>query len=370
MKKFIAEILILLVCVMLPLIFVYHSDFTRHAKKMRSLEDGMNIVNFGTSHGGAFLYHDWELKGKRCHKGGNTLYYDLQNYKFLKPKLSEGAIVVLPVSYFLFGLDENRTDRGDDTFVNDFYYFLEKDQIFNYSSKKAGRLAIFQVQNNIKGLFESAYDAIFSEKKKTKPKTKATEKAMENLKIRQRRRTKVIVERPRSYKEKKAIEDSLLVINGKPPTPKEKSAKAKKKEDSMRRSLMSHAKDRTAHHKKLAAYSEQEKNVRYLSELIEDAQASGFKPVLVATPLYYHYNNRFDKLWLEKNYYKHMRAVSKKYKVPFLDYSHDGRFATDLELWKNSDHLNLEGQQAFTEAFFRDLLELKYVKREDKIFLD
>lgn len=334
---------------------------------MRGLEDKMDIVNFGTSHGGAFLYHDWNLKGKACHKGGNTIYYDLQNYKYLKPKLSEGAIIVLPISYFLFGLDENRTDRGDDTFVNDFYFFLEKDQIFDYSTEKANKLVVYQLQNNIKSIFTDLYDSIFGEKKAGSPAVGEKKAALEKAKQRRRRKAKVIADGASTYKEKVAREKAEFEKTGKKVEPKKLSAKAKKKEDALRKKLITHAVSRTEHHKKLAAYSGQAKNVEYLSELIEDAQASGFKPVMVTTPFYYHYNNKFEELWLEKNFYKYMRTISKKYKVPYLDYSKDSRFAAIHDLWKNSDHLDLRGQDAFTEVFFRDLLELKYVKEDDKI---
>lgn len=50
-----------------------------------------------------------------------------------------------------------------------------------------------------------------------------------------------------------------------------------------------------------------------------------------------------------------VEALSGEYGVPWLDYSRDPRFAERLELFKDIDHLNAAGEQAFSAIFWADL---------------
>ncbi|WP_411767135.1 hypothetical protein [Winogradskyella sp. A3E31] len=111
------------------------------------------IINFGTSHGSLFDYSLISEEGVRFNKSGNTLYYDYQNYQFIKNKLKDKAIVIIPVSYFSFGQDENRRDTGfHTTFDYDFYEYLPAHAIYNYSLKKHLMTYRFKIIDNLKFL--------------------------------------------------------------------------------------------------------------------------------------------------------------------------------------------------------------------------
>ena len=191
-----------------------------------------DVINLGTSHGKCFRYqtdiHD--INGARFHRAANSLYYDLQNYLHLKPYLNPGATIILPISYFSFGLDENRSDKKDYFFVNYFYHYLPANQIHRYSLSKRIKVLIFEIQQNF---HNKALSMIFP------PKEKETRKWGIEFDFKKR------------------------------------------------------APKRAAHHIRLGTLHPREKSYPHLEQIIKDAQASGFKPLLTTTPYSELYNNSF-----------------------------------------------------------------------------
>lgn len=157
MKKFIIECIFGILFIALSGLLLYHSyPNSGLAKKVSDIDSKIDILNLGTSHGNDFDYSNVNLVGLNMNREGNTLFYDLQNYLFLRKKnfLTKKAIVIIPISYFVFGLDENRTDRKpDNSFVNQFYYYLPKEQIFSFSKQKKNSLIIERIQSNTKKIF-------------------------------------------------------------------------------------------------------------------------------------------------------------------------------------------------------------------------
>lgn len=153
MKRFITEIVVTIAFIFLSGYFLYHLYAPLGIpNEILNIKEKLEIVNFGTSHGGSFDYRYSKLKGAQVKKAGNTLYYDLQNYRFLKSthRLAHKAIVIIPISYLSFGVNENRKKNS---FVNDYYYYLPKEQIFEYSAEKNRRLTLLTIQNNFSYLF-------------------------------------------------------------------------------------------------------------------------------------------------------------------------------------------------------------------------
>lgn len=150
MKKFIVEILIISALVIASGLTLYKlGPESKLANKVKNINYPLDIINLGTSHGNNFVYIECMKNGERINKKGNTLYYDLQNLIYLDDnnKLSDSAIIIIPVSYFVFGLGENREDRlPDNSFVNDYYYYLPKEQIYDYSETKKKSLIVFKIQ--------------------------------------------------------------------------------------------------------------------------------------------------------------------------------------------------------------------------------
>lgn len=315
----IIPLLLLLLAVVISLYYLYFMDSSEpYVKNFRNINNKFDIINLGTSHGSAFVYNIYGgLNGKRFNRPAITPYYELQNYKFLKQHLNEHAVVIIPVSYFSFDVQENRKAKGsDDSFVNIFYYYLPRESIYDYSFKKNVGL-VFQ---EIKANYFKHFDTYLLEVEKNTNKTK----------------------------------------------------KKEKKEKNKQKYLNEHAKKIAKYHKRISPLIDPEVNVNYLSLIIEDAINSGYKPILTTTPYYKGYNDQFGPAWLDTNYYKYMYEMADKYNIPYLDYSYDSRFVSNDDLFRNADHLNADGKVFFSKIFFQDLKkrEILNEKYNSKIPID
>src|SRR5690606_32646085 len=113
MRKFVINIFLFVFLIGLSLYGLLQLNTNTYVKKFTNINKNYDIINLGTSHGISFVYDKFNINGASFNRRANTLYYDLQNYYYLKPHLKDSAVIVLPVSYFSFGLDENSTDRGE-----------------------------------------------------------------------------------------------------------------------------------------------------------------------------------------------------------------------------------------------------------------
>ena len=338
MKKFILEIIgfLFLLCVLLLGLYSINNP-ARLMKKVYQLEHQVEIFNLGTSHGNSFDYNYCRLNGVKFNRSGNTIYYDLQNYIYLNDMgvLDKEAVVLIPVSYFAFGLDENRSDRlPDDSFVNEFYHYLPSKMIKYFSHRKKMNLIIHRIQENFKLLVQSLIKGnITSFIKLSRPYVKEI--------------------RRKSYE--KSLDISKLIDNEwldemESIRPLRKPKSAKKFEQ--------HAKLRAAHHKQMATFGNKLMNSSYLEELIINIKKNGHYPILLTTPYYHKYNENMGVKWLKNNYFKLMRSISRTQKVPYLNFSHDARFTKDPKYFNNSDHLNRYGRKIFSIVCFSEIQDI------------
>ena len=293
MKRFVLEVCVFAL-VVIATAFCLHQLYppSELAQKIQSLDDQLDIVNFGSSHGNNFIYVGTHHKGAALNKEGNTLYYDLQNLIYLHShdRLTDNAIVMFPVSYFSFGMDENREDRlPDDSFVNDFYYYLPPHQIYNYSESKQRFLTIYRIQQNFQNLLSG--------------------------------NQRQIEEAPQNAEQ-----------------------------------LNEHALKRAEHHRDFVNEAAKSANLGYLRTAIEYCHDHGYRPVLVCTPFYRRYTEEMNADgWLFSNYYAPIGQLVRDTGVKFLDYSSDPRFTNDPTLFINSDHLNATGRLRFSQIILKDL---------------
>lgn len=317
MKKFLLEIVLLFLFVALAAHYISNLDKPPRVKQILSIDKKLDIINLGTSHGNNFNFSGLAINGRSLNRAGNTLYYDLQNYTFVKKHLADSAIVLIPVSYFAFGLDENRADKGaDKSFVNDFYEYLPATSIHEYSLAKDISLKVHRIQKNFRG--------VFAKKKVKKPKKKPKGKRKKN--------------------KKKVVPFDTLAHTA---------------------MLKDFAIKRVAHHKKIGSFVRPENNIGYLKAIIEDALQSGFRPVLITVPYYREYAERFGQEWLSENYDVPIARLSKEFNVPYIDYGFDTRMTIKPEFFKNSDHLNKKGIVFFNKILFDDLIELGLLSNDD-----
>lgn len=280
-------------------LYLYSKRSNPFVEKFTDHRGDYSVINLGNSHGANIIYEN--INGNAFQRAGNTLFYDLQNYRYLKKHLEANAVVIIPVSYFSFGLDENRTDYTDpDAFVNYYYMYLPSSSIFDYSVKKNIQVYLNKVRENYHSVIDERFFYV-------PPK--------EN--------------------------DSISI------------------EDRIER----HAKERAFSHKLMADYANPENNIAYLSLLLKEIIDNGHQPILLTMPYADNYNSKFSKAWLEEHYYGFMNDIVKQYNVPYLNYSNDARMSTNDSLFANSDHLNEKGRAYFSNILFEDLRKIRVLKK-------
>lgn len=91
--------------------------------------------------------------------------------------------------------------------------------------------------------------------------------------------------------------------------------------------------------------------------ILELCRERGWKAVLVTPPYTGDYNACFPAGFYE-DFLSRAAELSDAYGVPYLDYSHDPAFAESYDLYRDIDHLNLDGAAVFNERFFPDVQAL------------
>ncbi|WP_452221591.1 hypothetical protein [Lacinutrix salivirga] len=304
------KILLVVIIVIGTLTVIYKLDNPSIRYKVED-NNKYSVVNLGTSHGNSFIYGFYGINGRRFNRGGNTIYYDLQIYRSIKKHLKKDALVIVPVSYFSFGQEENDWVEEDsldtNNFVDEYYHRLLPTQIKDYSLGKHSDLVSTTIKENIPKIFSAKRDY-----KTSKPS----------------------YFNANAYLSKRNLEKGLKKFN-----------------------FEDHGKRRSISFKKKAAYIKDDRNIKYLKTLIEEIKEDGFKPLLLITPYHKEYNKHFSKDWVNTNVISKIKKSNDKYNVPFLDYSHDQEFENKASYFLNTDHLNKKGRIMFTKRIFNDLKE-------------
>lgn len=292
--------------------YLYHLSIPHEAKILKLIPSKQQVINLGTSHGYDFDYRVARLNGRNACIGSNSIYYDLQVFRLYDEieLLNPDALVIIPVSYFTLGVDENRTDwPPHDCFVDFYYSFMPPKYIHNYSWQKDTEVAFYNIKENVKW-------KLFGTRK-----------------------------RPLHSRQTRAFINRHIRKHGKP-RPK---------------GFMAIGEHVAKGHLGGLDSNYVSMNTGYLKTLVSEVLASDRQPILVTTPYHEIYNKHFDGTWVLNKYYAMMNEISEEFNVPYLDYSHDSRFTSDRSLFSDADHLNKEGKRAFNTVFFQDIDE--YVKK-------
>ena len=306
MKKFARQIVVLLGILSASFVVVsWLVPPTETEDRAKNGEEPYEIITLGTSHGDDFTFEVLPIPGANFNLSANTLYYDLQQFKYIHEQgaLAPDAWVLIPVSYFVFGTDENRTLlMRPGVFVSQFYAYMDRDQILDYSFRQDVSLAVTRVQdfartdvNQLLGYIEEEVDTL-------------NPWEFEGLNMAEH------LER---------VEADL--------------------------------KGRVKRHRKLGSYLPPQKNQAYLKELIEEVRKFGYRPVVMTLPYFASYNDGMGEKWLFKHYWKPLKEVVESTEVPWLDYSTDTTYTLHSELFLDQDHLNDAGRIRFTQKVYEDL---------------
>jgi hypothetical protein len=263
--------------------------------KLNALPENIQVMNLGSSHGEFGLDYSGivGLTGFNFGLRGQSLYLDLQMLKKYRDRLDEGCVVIIPLSYFTF---LQAKDHSNQHIL--YYKYLDYGSIPNHS-------LIEYVKFKLLPILSASFNAKYL------------------------------------IKDKRSVEPELFLSQG----ADEEFYKKTAKEHSWLYHLFVEENKKRPHN---------EENAETLGEIIKFCRENGFKPVLITTPFTNYYNIWYtDRIYSE--FIAAINEVCEKHDVPYLDYSHDPRFANRLEWFSDSDHLSPEGRKVFTEILLRDI---------------
>jgi len=271
--------------------------------KFNCVPDGIQICNFGSSHGLNDFYYDNYEDEYVCFNfalSSQSLDYDWRIMQYYQDKIDSGAIVFITISYFSFyGIDEVSTDK----FLSKnkrYYHFLPKDYIKNYDLKTDVFETVFPSL--------TAYENLISDMLTGSTNTKETEGAGG---IDMKKYAEAAYNRHLVYE--KFDEEGNRILN--------------------------------------------EEYINSLYEMVALCKEKDAIPVLVTTPYLHDYtdiviNNAPEFL---DNFYSIIENIMKSQNVRYFDYGFDKRFMDSYDLFIDPDHLNRDGAIKFMEILIGDV---------------
>ena len=310
----------------------YYMDVYGEIDAMKNVPYEITMVNFGTSHGlSAFQYSEDDSGEIRYNLAlsGEDIYHDFQTLKQFTNHLAEGCIVALPTSYFSFCMSTDTPSQKR------YYLYLDKEYIrdFNYET-----------------LINAKY----------LPVLRSGEFIIKNLINDQEMDLGGMMMNDGDNSENS--QSGVLTVSAKAIEKQNEAVSALKQKDE---ELTYHAKGRAVSWRSgymITGRKYMAENTEILAEMVEYCYSHGFKPVLVTTPIYKALNNEFSDEELKECYFNNIDKVVKKTDVPYLNLSHDEVFSDNPEFFENSDHMNLQGSEAFLEKYYKFLIGLDYIK--------
>ncbi|MBQ7221106.1 MAG: SGNH/GDSL hydrolase family protein [Synergistaceae bacterium] len=310
MKKFLVKLVIYVVIlssIALCINEMYRHQHNEADKFVEGVPSGIQICNFGSSHGGAFNYID--VKDKYvCFNfamGGQSLPYDCRILENYKDNLQAGAIVFIIISDFsFFGVDDPETK--DFASKNRRYYrFLRPELIQHYDAKTNFYVNYFPAiaDGNIVSLFEHIYSFLCPPHENSQT-------------------TK--------FNHDKALSQVVGVYS---------------------RHIASHVAPSGQRIYKHDAH-------KAVYDMINMCRERNCRPILVTTPYardYIDFVRENDPKFFA-DFYNAISEVVKNTGVEYYDYSHDERYTDDYAVFADNDHMNREGARLFTNTLLREVL--------------
>ncbi len=322
--------LLLAVCVLTGIInfaYVrgyYYRDVYGEIQKMADVPYHITMANFGTSHGlSCFRYPEDDKSKFNFALSGEDIYHDFATLKQFSDHLDEGCIVAIPTSYFSFCMSTQEPSQKR------YYIYLDRKYIRGFS-------------------FESLINA------KYVPVLRSGEFLIKDL-IKDQERdigAEMMGDASGGAEELSAVTPDA---GGAAPTQAEKSAPDEE--------LYAHAKGRAESWRSgymVAGKIYIDDNIKILTDMVDFCLESGFKPLLVTTPVYYALNERFTEEELNECYFDPVNKVVEATGVPYLNLSHDPQLSSDPGYYSNSDHMNASGAEVFYQRFTEFLAETGY----------
>ena len=273
----------------------WKNTVTNAISKFKNVPEGIQLANVGSSHGvHSFDYNDVPCQSFNFALGAQLYLYDYAILRQYADRFSKNAILLIPISYFQINLLKN--DFSDQRAR--YYHFLDKEYMDFYSISEKMSLTFYPVLSagiTLKFIIKDEQSTL------------------------------------------KFLTEPELMSDG----------IAKHRNFTIGGNVGFDAGEDGFFHNKLL-----------ISQIIEFCYDHDIRPVLVTTPI----TSVLNDIFKEKtpaffdNFYRFTRELQEAYpSLLYFDYSHDPRFENDFSLFRDSDHLNIDGAKKFTAVVISDL---------------
>lgn len=311
MKKLIIKSGVFLFIMIAPVLYMNHlyknTNYFMQLNglgKFRKIGHNIEILNLGNSHEerGIIYENNINRKGYNLALSSQPFEYDYYILDSYSQYLKEGAVVIIPLSYFDWYYKYEEIFMGNISVYNERYYsILDRDHILNYEIKKDilyNRIPILTAGKNMKYILK---DIPWEGRKENNSVVKDIDKVA-------------------SYKYKSWVEDVMVSDPG-----QREKTKAK--------------------------------NEKYLKKIIELCYLKKFVPVLVTLPMTDSLIDLFSEEF-QLDFQGNCNKILEEYPgLQYFDYSKDEKFSKNVQFFEDSDHLNTYGANEFSKQFFSDLEE-------------
>lgn len=317
MKKFVLRILI--VFIMCIIFFkIYHLVYinTIVAKDENKMAEGgkfyfipknIQVANVGSSHGEYDLIYD-DIEGYTCFNmamTGQTVEYDERILEQYIGHMGKNSVLIIPVSYMSFLMDEKSFDREYFESKNKRYaHILRYSNIIDMSFTNYCKMRYlsFFYENDKSEMEHLLDDVLFGQ-------------VMEQVSIGDRTADMINI-----------IQDS---------------------EDAYQRHVLNY--------KEGDNYLFKDDLKTSVINMVNMCKKRGITPVFITTPYLQEYLDQAEDEFLVQ-FYELIDNICKEAGVDYYDYSRDARFSARYDLFMDSDHLNTAGGKMFTKILFDECL--------------
>ena len=108
--------------------------------------------------------------------------------------------------------------------------------------------------------------------------------------------------------------------------------------------------ERIKKHVEILKNQNEKSSLMQLEKIIELLLIKNIKIILITTPFKKEYNDFFSKELLNEKFYKNIDKIKNKYKLKYLDFSHEYEIFKKKECFLDYDHLSKEGSKIFMKV--------------------
>lgn len=323
MKKFIVKFILFVAVIVVPFSILNglykNTNYWKSSNEtyeLRYYPDGIALLNLGNSHEMAGFCYGKFYRGvsNNFATSSQPFYYSHQVLKSAEESIADGAVVLIPISCFDWYYNWRELFGEIRTYNNRYYSFLKPWQICGFNMDdyiECGVCPLFTAKENVKYIFQDI-----------------------------------------NLPDIEYVDNSMLMDNG--------IDYANEVVDYKYNSLMNDVMDLGP--KKDRVY---EQNKNDMIHLIDYCYTKGYRPVLLSTPVTSLLNDRFSEDF-KNDFDEKNQEICRSYPdLLFLDYSKDKEFTDNLQYFRDSDHMNSYGGDAYTERVLSDLVKAGMIDEND-----